>query len=166
MHLQSRGRWLLTCMVFSLVLAVVAAHAEIYSYVDDRGATTFVDDIGKVPKKYRKKLKTKDDLQINGMEMPAGQPARRAKPPEQVAAPEPVTGPVELFVTSWCGYCKKMERSLADKGVAFVKYDIEQDADAHRRFKEFGGSGVPLTSVGGKIVRGYNPDQVLQLLRR
>ena len=162
MHTNRIVRWMCTGMVLSLVVSVMAAYAEIYSYVDDKGATVFVDDIARVPKKYRNKLKTRDNLQVNGMEVPAGRTARQ----EQVAAPEPVTGPVELYVTSWCGYCKKMERSLAEKGVSFVKYDIEKDADANRRFKEFGGAGVPLVNVGGKIVRGYNPDYVLQLLKR
>lgn len=68
---------------------------------------------------------------------------------------------VEVFVTSWCGYCKMMERFLTQKGVPYTKYDIEENDDAARTYRKLGGRGVPLVRVGSNVVYGYDPDTVL-----
>lgn len=68
---------------------------------------------------------------------------------------------IEIFVTSWCGYCKMMESFLTQKGVPYTKYDIEADDDAARTYRKLGGRGVPLVKVGSRIVYGYDPDTVL-----
>lgn len=46
------------CVVGCLALAGFAAtsYAEVIKYVDDRGTISFVDDVGKVPAKYRKRI--------------------------------------------------------------------------------------------------------------
>jgi len=155
---------LILLVLLGLLFTVVAGQAETYRYVDDKGATTFVDDPAKVPKKYRSKMTVGDGTNVNLVEVPPAHEYRPSRP--KVASPATLAGPVELYVTSWCGYCKKLEQFLNDKGVQFLRYDIEKDADAHRRFKEYGGAGVPLVNVGGKIVRGYNPDRILQLLQQ
>lgn len=43
------------CTVMILALAV-AAQADIYKWVDQRGTVNYTEDLGKVPKKYRKKV--------------------------------------------------------------------------------------------------------------
>jgi glutaredoxin len=68
---------------------------------------------------------------------------------------------VEMFVTSWCGYCKMMERILDKKGISYTTYDIEKDDSAARVFQKLGGRGVPLIRVGSKVVYGYDPDTVI-----
>lgn len=45
----------LACTAMILVLAV-AAHADIYRWVDQRGTVNYTEDPGKIPKKYRKKV--------------------------------------------------------------------------------------------------------------
>jgi glutaredoxin len=157
-------RRLIFLVLLGLLFTVVVGQAEIYRYLDDKGATVFVDDPAKVPKKHRAKMTVADGSSVNLVEVPPAHEYRPSRP--KVASPASLVGPVELYVTSWCGYCKKLEQALSEKGVQFLRYDIEKDAEAHRRFKEYGGAGVPLASVGGKIVRGYNPDKVLQLLKQ
>lgn len=68
---------------------------------------------------------------------------------------------VEMFVTSWCGYCKMMERVLEKKGIPYTTYDIEKNDSAARTFRKLGGRGVPLIRVGSKVVYGYDPDTVI-----
>jgi glutaredoxin len=68
---------------------------------------------------------------------------------------------VEIFVTSWCGYCKMMEQVLDKKGIAYTTYDVEKDAHAARIYHELHGRGVPLVRVGSKVVYGYDPDTVI-----
>ncbi|MRR39179.1 DUF4124 domain-containing protein, partial [bacterium] len=43
------------CAVMILTLAV-AAHADIYKWVDQRGTVNYTEDPGKVPSRYRKKM--------------------------------------------------------------------------------------------------------------
>jgi glutaredoxin len=68
---------------------------------------------------------------------------------------------VELYVTSWCGYCKMMEKVLDKKGIAYVAYDIEKDDRAAQIYRDLHGRGVPLVRVGSKVVYGYDPDTVI-----
>ena len=109
-----------------LLVAVGGCRTEIVCYTDSQGGLHVVDDIGKVPKEYRK----------------------------QVAN-------VEVYLTSWCGYCKKMVQFLNEKGIPFTAYDVEKDAAAYRRYHELGGNGVPVVRIGSHVVHGYNPDAVM-----
>jgi ABC-type phosphate transport system auxiliary subunit len=52
------------CMGFILLLAA-PLHAETYSWVDDSGTYNFTEDYSSVPKKYRKKVKRREDIQQN-----------------------------------------------------------------------------------------------------
>lgn len=44
-------------LLLLLLLYPLTAAAETYQWVDERGTTNFAEDLGKVPKKYRKKAK-------------------------------------------------------------------------------------------------------------
>jgi glutaredoxin len=68
---------------------------------------------------------------------------------------------VEIFVTSWCGYCKMMEQVLDKKGIAYTTYDVEKDDNAAKIYRELHGRGVPLIRVGSKVVYGYDPETVI-----
>jgi len=49
------------CLGFILLLAT-PLHAETYSWVDDSGTYNYTEDYSRVPKKYRKKVKRRNDL--------------------------------------------------------------------------------------------------------
>jgi glutaredoxin len=68
-----------------------------------------------------------------------------------------VAATVDLYVTSWCGYCKKAREFLRARGVPFTEYDIEQDADAARRKQEIDPRpGVPLAVINGQVILGFS----------
>ena len=67
---------------------------------------------------------------------------------------------VELYVTSWCPYCKKAKHYFQSRGIAFTAYDIEKDSEAAARKKELDGEkGVPFAVINGVSIRGYSPEQ-------
>jgi glutaredoxin len=68
---------------------------------------------------------------------------------------------VEVFMTSWCGYCRKMIQFLKDKGIPYTAYDIENDSAAAKVYDDMGVRGVPIVRVGTHIVYGYDPEAVL-----
>lgn len=73
---------------------------------------------------------------------------------------------VELYVTSWCPYCKKAIQYFQDRGVAFTVYDIEKDPAAAKRKQNLdGGGGVPFAVINGTGVHGYAPEQYGQALQ-
>jgi glutaredoxin len=69
---------------------------------------------------------------------------------------------IEVFVTSWCGYCRKMIGFLREKGIPFTVHDIEKDSNAARAYRELGGTGVPVVRIGSHVVHGYNPEAVME----
>lgn len=80
-------------------------------------------------------------------------------------AAERATPKVEIYTTSWCGYCKQAVAYLKSKKVPFVEYDVEKDEAAARRWQELSqGGGVPVAVIGKRVVRGYSRDVYEKIL--
>lgn len=74
---------------------------------------------------------------------------------------------VELFMTSWCPYCKKAIQFFKSKGIAVQTYDIEKDRwAAARKNKLDSRGGVPLVIINGTIIHGYSPEQYEAALQK
>jgi len=80
-------------------------------------------------------------------------------PKEYVKKSQPaVQNQVELYVTSWCPYCKKARQFFDSKGIAYRAYDIEKDATAAARKRELDSqNGVPFAIINGTAIHGYSP---------
>lgn len=88
-----------------------------------------------------------------------------AEAPADAKADE--SGPqVVLYMTSWCGYCRRTSKLLETLGVPFAAKDIEKDkmAAAEYREKADGYRGIPVLDVGGQIIRGYQPTLIHKLV--
>ena len=72
---------------------------------------------------------------------------------------------VEIFITSWCPYCRKLETFLKNSQIDFTRYDVEKDAKAKAVFDSLGGSGVPLVRVGDDVIHGYDPQKIIASLK-
>lgn len=68
----------------------------------------------------------------------------------------PSTPRIQMYATSWCGYCKKARAYFRNNNIAFTEYDIEKDAQAARRYKAFGGKGVPVIFINKRRLSGFN----------
>jgi len=157
-----------TSLAFILLLWTVSlAGAEMYQWIDNKGVVTF-KDTPPPPSKKHNKVKIYSDGDFDPA--PASQPAPKAsavKSTAVAAASHPAaakkvrfTGTVELYVTDWCGYCKKAKKFLTDKGVPFVSYDIEKDSAAKERHKALGGNGVPLIIIGANKMSGFSAEMM------
>ena len=73
---------------------------------------------------------------------------------------------VILYGASWCGPCHQAAAYLKRKGVAFVEKDIEEDANAAREMQAklaragMHGGSIPVLDVRGKLMVGFNPQEV------
>jgi glutaredoxin len=143
--MTARSRYLGFLLALGTAFSV-PAEADIYTYVDENGVTGYVDDPDEIPPRYRSQASV-------ALEVDEAARAREEAPA------------VEVFSTVWCGYCKKLKSFLEEQGIAYKELDIEKDPKAAAAFREIGGTGVPVSRVGGKIVRGYDPDGILEALK-
>lgn len=94
----------------------------------------------------------------------------RVGPPPVQSMPSPqgrdAIAPIDVYVASWCGYCRALEGDLRTRGIRFFRHDIEADATAKREYDALGGDGLPLTKVGSQVVQGYDMPAILRLLSR
>jgi glutaredoxin len=160
---------LVVTSVLALFLAGINASAGECHYTDRNGDVHFVNDISQVPPEYRHQATNAaslPDASIVGRPGPAR--SERLRDPVPPDRPErrkqSFDGTVEVFMTSWCGYCKKLTAFLDSKGIRYKTFDIEKDGAASRTYKELGGRGVPLSRIGGVLVSGYNTDAILKTI--
>ena len=78
-----------------------------------------------------------------------------------------------MFSASWCGVCKQAARWFNNKGIPFTEKDVEKTPGARQEMQQLAQkagipasqlSGVPVISVKGKIVQGFNPQTIERLL--
>ena len=72
---------------------------------------------------------------------------------------------VDIFVTSWCPYCRKLENFLKQNRIDYTRHDVEADTESSREFDRLGGDGVPLVRVGEQVIHGYDPKEILAALK-
>lgn len=104
--------------------------------------------------------KPKAEPAVDKAQVPGGQAAPAAGAADQ---------DVVIFRTAWCGYCKKAAEYLKLKGVPFVEKDLEADPGARQdmmqRAQRAGFpanrlQGVPILSVKGKIIPGFDRNAI------
>jgi glutaredoxin 3 len=63
--------------------------------------------------------------------------------------------PVELYTTSGCPYCAAAREDLEWRGIEYVEYDVEHDAQARERMSQLTGGArtVPVIVEEGKPVQ-------------
>jgi glutaredoxin len=161
---RQQMRFTVTLAALILLVFAGSALAEVYKYTDSRGALHFVDDIAKVPMKYRAQVEDADSRgNVSVMDAAPVSHSPRGRTAHEPQQRDTSTGGahVEVFMTSWCGYCKKMIRFLNEKGIPYTAYDIEKDGAAARTYRELGGNGVPVVRVGSHVIHGYSPEEVM-----
>jgi glutaredoxin len=168
-----KNKMLALILAVSLDALALKAYAEFYHYTDSNGTVHCVDNISSVPERYRSQLKNAEslsDVSVVGVPGPSGHEPTSTNDPHAAGQPKKsalqYNGTVDVFVTSWCGYCKQLERFLDSKGIHYTAYDIEKDASALEQYKELGRRGVPVTRIGSSVVSGYNPDAILKAIER
>ncbi len=139
---------LLIALTFTL-----PAQAEIYKWTDAKGKSHFSGSKPANPASIENR---------NALEAKSQQPT-----PADNENPG-VTPQVDLYVTSWCPYCKKAIAFLHKNNIAFNAHDIEQDINAATRKKELdpGYSGIPLAVINGATIRGFSEGTYQQALAK
>jgi glutaredoxin len=166
---------------FFLVILSVMTHmsgvadGEIYKWVDNNGIVHFGDappqnagitsKIESMPATLLRAPEPQVTLRKEEKPQVVNRPIKKA-PPQETSAPVVTDASVEMFATSWCGYCKKAREFFEARGIALTEYDIEADAAAAQRKQEiYPSPGVPLVVINGKPIQGFAPHVYEQALR-
>jgi glutaredoxin len=102
-----------------------------------------------------------DELDAASMARAQGRPETSLSRRAASLAPVRFDGPVTIYGTSWCGYCRVARAHLRARGVAFQDLDVEKSPEAGRallalRRRHGLGSGVPVIDLGGRVVQGFD----------
>lgn len=72
---------------------------------------------------------------------------------------------VVIYSTPTCPYCKRAKDYLSRKGIAYVDYNVAVDRErAREMIQKSGQMGVPVITVDGKVVVGFNQTWLDKLL--
>lgn len=83
--------------------------------------------------------------------------------PAQVSKAIGADSGVTLYTTEWCGVCKRAKAFMKQNGVPFREWDVEKTEYGAIKFRQLGGSGVPLITVGSEKMMGFDPDRFMAL---
>ncbi len=100
----------------------------------------------------------------------------KASPDATPAAAQAASGKesVILFSTQWCPHCRRAKEWLTQQGIPFVEKDVESDATASALLQQMGKAqgiapqmltSVPILSVKGTLVMGFDPNKIQSLLK-
>ena len=80
------------------------------------------------------------------------------KPASLQAAPPQTSHQVEIFLTSWCPYCKQAVAFFQNRNIPTRVFNIEKDPVAAKRKKELDPrKGVPLVVIDNQVIYGFSP---------
>ncbi|MCW1927376.1 glutaredoxin family protein [Bhargavaea beijingensis] len=73
---------------------------------------------------------------------------------------------ITVYTTSTCPYCTMMKSFLDAQSLPYKEVNVQQDpVAANRLVAATGQMGVPQTEINGQWVLGFDPDQVLRLVK-
>lgn len=132
------------------------AIAGVYKWVDENGVVHFSDS----PPTHGKQSGKVEALSRHKGGAPAvsyadhGSPGGSSNNSKTQKHKAPT---VELYVTSWCPYCKKASSFFRSRGIPFREYDIEKNKSAASRKRQLDDQkGVPFALINGQKIHGYS----------
>ena len=83
--------------------------------------------------------------------------------PVQVSQAIGADSGVTIYTTEWCGVCKRAKAFLKQNGVPYREWDVEKTDYGAIKFRQLGGSGVPLITVGSEKMMGFDANRFMAL---
>ena len=72
---------------------------------------------------------------------------------------------VTIYTTPTCVYCKTAKEFFSENNIAYEEKDVSKDQEALKDMvRKSGGMAVPVIDIDGKVVTGFNKDEVAELL--
>jgi glutaredoxin len=163
--MKNQLNWIILFLLLCLLSLPIssAVSAEIYKWKDKDGNIVFSDsppppgvdaEIKKFKEEPKERPKAKEDLSKTKIES-----LREKRPYGSVN--------VIMYMTSWCGFCRKAREYIRSLDVNLIEYDVEKDRSKREEFlRKSSGGGVPLIDVEGIIIKGYNPGAIKEAVEK
>jgi glutaredoxin len=142
-----------------------------YQYVDSSGAVRFVPTLEEVPAEWRSRV---GFVELAGP--PPGTPgsaqqirdarARRSQRGDGglPAAADYNSAEVVFYSADWCGACRQAKAYMNERGIDYDERDIDDPEMRDEMIQKAGPGGIPVFDVNGKILRGFSPQLLEQLI--
>lgn len=129
-----------------LCLAMLAAPAiaGVYKWTDAQGRIHYSDTPPAEAKTTRLKLQSHSG-------------------PVQVSQATGADTGVTLYTTEWCGVCKRAKAFMKENQIPFSEWDVEKSEYGAAKFRQMGGRGVPLITIGSQKMMGFDANRFMQL---
>jgi glutaredoxin len=130
--------------VILLLLLAGPASAGVYKWTDAQGRVQYSDSPSPAAKTTQLRLQT-----YTG--------------PVEVSRAIGADSGVTIYTTEWCGVCKRAKAFLRQNGVPFREWDVEKTEYGAIKYKQLGGSGVPVITVGSEKMMGFDANRFMAL---
>jgi len=142
-----------------------------YQFIDEGGSVRFVERFDQVPPDWRDRV---GYVELDGPPPVSPDDAQRMRRLGGASAARGAlaaansrgssSSAVLLYYADWCGYCRKTRAELDRRGVNFEMRNIENPAILDEMVGKTGQRGIPVVDAGGKILIGYDPQGLDELL--
>lgn len=152
-----RNQIALLTLILLLSFCMSPASAEIYKWKDKDGNIVY-SDFAPTGVDVQKKKFREDRIERQETKESSHKPESNALKEDGPCSDVNVI----MYMTSWCGYCKKAKAYINSLGVRLTEYDVDKDRSKNSEMlhKSGGAKGVPLIDVEGVIIEGYVPDAI------
>jgi glutaredoxin 3 len=73
---------------------------------------------------------------------------------------------ITVYSTPSCGYCRKAKAYFRNLRIPFIEYDVSRDQrKAEEMVRKSGQMGVPVIDIRGKIIVGFNVNEIERALK-
>ncbi|UCH12450.1 MAG: glutaredoxin family protein [Candidatus Omnitrophota bacterium] len=74
---------------------------------------------------------------------------------------------VKVYSTPTCPYCKKAKEYLSSKGISYQDIDVSSNkAAADEMVKLSGQMGVPVITIDGSVINGFDKAKIDSLVKK
>lgn len=154
-------------LIISLVILPSQGVAEMYKWVDEKGIIHFQDyKPSNLKPSTKVETLTNKQLEFNNYVKSPKESAYKSlyhslaidgEKKDTRKSKYDRNQEVELYITSWCGYCKKARSFLNAREIEFKEYDIEKDKSAAKRHRKLNRrGGIPVAVINGKKIIGFS----------
>jgi glutaredoxin len=138
-----------------------------YQFVDDRGQVRFVDRLGDIPAAWQDRVgfvELESPPPLSPMDAQRTRANRAAGMQVTSASRSGGSGTVVFYTAEWCPWCQKAKTHMDREGISYESRDIDNPAILAELIEKTGQQGVPVFDVGGRILTGFDPNRLEQLV--
>lgn len=144
----------LRCAAIAAALLLAgAAHAQIYRIVGPDGKVTYSD---KPPAANAREALAGGNAATGARSEPTGLPYQLQQTLQRY--------PVTVYTSGNCSPCNSGRNLLINRGVPFTEKTIESNNDAMALQRQFGGSDLPVLTIGAQRLSGFSDTEWSQYL--